>query len=292
MRRVLLAVDASTADLTADDRVLADALGRRGVEAVPHRWGEPVEPGSVVVVRSTWDYVERPGEFLAWLDHLDGQRATVLNPTGVLRWSMHKGYLLDLERRGVPIVPTELVARGVDRGLEVVLVARGWDDVVVKPAIGGTARLAVHSGVAGVDAAGAHLERLVADEDVIVQPVVESIRTEGEVSIVAVGGEPLAAIVKRPSAGEWRVQSDFGGTAELVPLDGELVAVARVALADRATDYARIDVARHDGRWVVLELELVEPELFFRLAPTVADRLAERIAGGRRSDSLGPAVSD
>lgn len=277
MRSVRVAVDAATSDMTADDRVLAAALRSRGLEVVPHRWGESVEPGAVVVVRSTWDYVERPGAFSVWLDHLETQRAVVLNPTAVLRWNMHKGYLLDLERRGVPTVPTLLVERGDRRSLDELRSARGWGDVVVKPAIGGTARLTLHSGRAGTTAALEHFGRLVDDEDVLVQPVLDSVRTEGEVSVVAIGGTPSAAFLKRPAPGDWRVQSDFGGTTARIELDDELVDVATAATSGRSTDYARVDVVRHEDRWAVLELELVEPELFFLLDPSLAEQLADRI---------------
>lgn len=277
MRRVLLAVDASSPDLTDDDRVLASAMRARGIEPVPLRWGDPVDPGAVVTIRSTWDYVEQPHRFATWLDHLDAQDASVLNPTPVLRWNMHKAYLLDLDRRGVPIVPTALLARHDARSLDDVRAAHGWDEVVVKPAIGGTARLTVHSGRMDDRAAHEHLRRLLTTDDVIVQPVVDAVVSEGEVSVVAIGGEPSAAVVKRPAPDEWRVQSDFGGTTERIDLDDDLVDVARTALHGTVTDYARVDVVRHRGRWVVLELELVEPELFFLLEPGLADRFVDRL---------------
>src|SRR5262245_26907567 len=104
-RTVLLAVDDSTADLTADDSVLAEAMLARGLRPRAHRWGDPVGCGDVVVIRSTWDYVERPGAFAAWLAHLDSQQAIVHNPTPLLRWNAHKGYLVDLAHRGLPVVP-------------------------------------------------------------------------------------------------------------------------------------------------------------------------------------------
>ena len=94
--------------LTADDSVLAEAMVARGLRPRAHRWGDPVRRGDVVVIRSTWDYVERPAAFAAWLDHLDAEQAIVHNPTPLLRWNAHKGYLVDLARRGLPVVPTAL----------------------------------------------------------------------------------------------------------------------------------------------------------------------------------------
>ena len=109
------------------------------------------------------------------------------------------------------------------------------------------------------------------------QPAVESIRTEGEVSLIVLGGDPVTAVQKVAATGEWRVQSDFGGTARTTALTDELVSIARscITAADTVPVYARVDVARLDGVWVLMELELVEPELFFRLDARLADRLAE-----------------
>jgi glutathione synthase/RimK-type ligase-like ATP-grasp enzyme len=277
-RRILLAVDGTTEELWPDDRVFAEALEARGVEPVPHRWGRPVADGAVVVIRSTWDYVERPAAFVAWLDHLDERGATVVNPTGLLRWNLHKRYLLELADGGVPIVPTELVGRATSADLGTVAGRRGWSDVVVKPAVGGSARLTVHSGRVGWETAASHFARLVAAEDVLVQPVVSSVADAGEVSVIAIDGEPLAAVVKYAAQGDWRVQSDFGGTAVAVALTEAWRELALRALRSVPTPvYARVDLVHDRDGWAVMELELIEPELFFPLVPTVAARLADHV---------------
>src|SRR5690606_28076083 len=183
--------------------------------------------------------------------------------------NLHKRYLLDLHRRGVPIVPTELVCHRADHRLDEIRARRGWRDVVVKPAIGGTARETIHSGLIGTDAAAVQLTRLVAHEDAPGRPAVGSFRAEGEVSLIVLGGDPVAAVERVAATGEWRGQSDFGGTARTTALTAELVSIARrcITAVDSLPVYARVDVARLDGEWVLMELELVEPELFFRLDP-------------------------
>jgi glutathione synthase/RimK-type ligase-like ATP-grasp enzyme len=277
---VLLAVDASTAELTPDDALLAAAMDARGLRPRPHRWGRPVEHGAIVVIRSTWDYIQRPAVFLAWLDHLDAQQAIVHNATNVLRWNTHKRYLVDLERHGVPVVETALVPRGTRRTLEELIDERGWDDVVVKPAVGGTARLAEHRATVGHTAAAAHLRRIVTHEDAVVQPFISTITTLGETSVVAVGEKPRLAVAKRARRGDWRVQTEFGGSVEPTDLTDELRSIAGRALAavHPTPAYARVDVVRDElGVLRVLELELVEPELFFRLSASLADDLAAHI---------------
>src|SRR4051812_38539434 len=109
---VLLAVDEATSGLTEDDRHLATALTRRGAHVEPIRWGSKVAPGAVVMIRSTWDYIEQPATFEQWLDHLESAGATVYNSVALLRWNMHKRYLVELAGRGVPTVPSRVVHAG------------------------------------------------------------------------------------------------------------------------------------------------------------------------------------
>ena len=101
---VLLAVDEATSGLTDDDRHLAAALDRRGAHVAPLVWGRDVTTEAVVVIRSTWDYIERPMRFGDWLDRLEAANVTVHNSVALLRWNMHKRYLVELARRGVPTV--------------------------------------------------------------------------------------------------------------------------------------------------------------------------------------------
>lgn len=274
---MVLAVDAGTDNVVEDDRVLADAFVQRGVSVEPVVWGARRLRGETVVIRSTWDYVDRPARFSEWLDELDADQAVVHNSTDIVRWNMHKGYLLDLAGRGVAVVPTVVVERGSSLELTDVIAANRWASAVVKPAIGATARLTIR--VDDDTRAGEHFAALVAVEDVLVQPFVPTIATQGEFSIVVIGGRPTHAVHKRPPVGEWRVQSDFGGTVDRVELTDDLVEVARMALAavDGTPAFARVDVVAIDGRFHVMELELIEPDLFFGLAPEAAVALAALI---------------
>lgn len=278
--------------MSDDDQVLRTELEARGVHVRPQVWGGPVPKDARVLIRSTWDYVDQPERFSTWLDHLDEQGAVVHNPTATIRWNMHKRYLLDLADRGVSVVPTRVFDRGSGVTLEDVAATTGWTDVVVKPAIAGTARLTIHQSREGDGATATHLARLLAAEDVLVQPFVPSVVVDGEVSVVALAGHPRHAVRKRAKAGEWRVQYEYGGTVEPIDLDGELSSTAQAVLSamDTVPLYARVDLARLDGRLHVMELELIEPNLFFDLVPWSAPYLADAIvallgAGDARSTS-------
>jgi glutathione synthase/RimK-type ligase-like ATP-grasp enzyme len=284
---VVFAVDAGTIGMTNDDRVLANEVRRRGIDVRPVVWGTQLSAGELVVIRSPYDYVERPAEFRRWLDALDAAGVTAVNPTPLLRWNMHKGYLAELGANGVGVVPTEMLRAGSTRPLVDVIADRGWSRVVVKPAIGASARHTINvdgADVAALADAGEHLRRLVATADMLVQPFIPSIETDGEVSVVVLSGEITHAVIKRPSVGEWRVQSDFGGSALRVPVTAEHErAVAEVldavaGLVDEAPVYARVDLVRVDTELHLMELEVIEPDLFFQLAPEAADRFADLLA--------------
>ena len=186
--------------------------------------------GANVLIRSTWDYVESPARFASWLDHLEAQEARVFNSTGVLRWNMHKRYLIDLDRAGVPTVPTELLESGTEADLGKIMARRGWADVVVKPAVGGTARHTIHLGRTGEAECRRQMAQLLRREDVVIQPFIPTVTTHGELSVVAIAGVPLLAVKKSAARGDWRVQTDFGGRAERTELTEELTTLARAAL--------------------------------------------------------------
>src|SRR5690242_410608 len=166
--------------LAADDRLLRDALVRRGVDARAVVWDDPGvdwRAFDAIVVRSTWDYHKRIDEFRAWLDRMEG--LPLWNPPAVLRWNTHKSYLFELQARGIEIVPTLLVP--------------GGSSFIVKPAVSATAF---------------RTERHATDADVLVQSFVPEIVTDGELSFVFLGQEFSHAVRKRAASGEFRVQSD------------------------------------------------------------------------------------
>ncbi len=265
------------ADLTADDQVLVAALGRHGYAVIPELWDAPSaewESYHAVVVRSPWDYFLRVPEFLAWLDSLEGRSIRLWNPLATLKWNVRKTYLQSLESAGIPIVPTVWVPQGSAPSLASLCRERGWDQVVVKPTYSGTAFGTWRAGpVFSTDD-----ERLFAEaareRELMVQPFVPEIATVGELSVIFFGGEYSHTIRKRPAHGDFRVQTDFGGTVELIDPGAELIEQAARVLRAAPTPclYARVDGCPVEGVLQLMELEVLEPSLFFLLAPEAAER--------------------
>ena len=265
-----------------DDDALAAALDRRGIESVRAVWDDPDVDWSafdLVVIRTTWDYDERRDEFVDWAQRVDAV-TSLQNPAEVVRWNTHKGYLIELEDRGVPVVPTAWLGAGDQVDLAALAASRGWRAVVVKPAVAAGSR-----GLTVVDThpgdGQAALDALLASHDVMVQPLLARVATDGELSIVCLDGRYSHAIRKRPREGDVRIQVAFGGTYVPETPTDDLVALAEwvVEATGHSLLYARVDlVPADDGTWQVGEVEATEPSLYMDRVDGAADRVAAAIA--------------
>jgi hypothetical protein len=268
-----------------DEAPLLASLRERGVAARRVAWHEPDEwrAPRATVIRSTWDYIHRSSEFLAWAERA-ASLGPLWNPLEVLRTNVHKRYLLDLASRGVPTTPTWLVACGERPDLEAELARRGWRDVVIKPAIGAASFRTKRFGAHEREEARAHLAALLAAGDALVQPYLASVEGHGERALVWIDGELTHAVRKTP---RWSGEDESVSPALAVEPDERAVAERALAPFARELLYARVDVARDEhGRPLVMELELVEPSLFLAQHPPALARLADGIA--RRLARLAP----
>lgn len=269
-------------DLSPDDQLLIEPLRRRGIEARPVRWdaGGDWDRFDALVIRSTWDYFERPVEFAEWLDEREKSGPRLWNAPQVLRWNMRKDYLRELEAAGVPTVETDWVARGSSVSLEDVLDQHGWRDAVVKPTVSGGAWNTWPVRDGKPDAEPGAWDRLVAEHDVMVQPFLPQIENEGEWSVMFFNGRYNATVLKRPAPGDYRVQERHGGTTEaLDPPPGFIEQAARAAeQAPGDLLYVRVDGVRDGDRLVLIELEALEPYLFFEATPGSEERFADALA--------------
>lgn len=171
-------------ELDSDDRLLLRELKKRGLSVSIGVWSDPRVDWSasrLCVLRSTWDYHQRHRDFMTWIERVSS--LTVLrNDPQLLRWNAHKSYLRELERFGVPIVPTEWLPQGDRATLEELRQKRGWPEIVLKPALGAAAHDVTHvRGDAASLAAGAtRLNGLLVKTDVLVQPYLKAVVEYGE----------------------------------------------------------------------------------------------------------------
>jgi glutathione synthase/RimK-type ligase-like ATP-grasp enzyme len=282
-RPVVLATSAALPGLHHDDEPLLDALSAAGVPWRVLAWDDPSvdwAAAALVVIRSTWDYVPRRAEFVAWARRV-GSVTTLWNPAEVVAWNTDKRYLRRLAGAGVDIVPTRWLDRGDRAALPALLEEAGWSEAVVKPAVSAGAIGTVRCTRSEAAALQDHLDGLLETGDVMVQPYVAGVETEGEISVVWIDGALTHAMRKLPLEGDFRVQEEFGGRYARTELDDGLRAAAQavIDLMDPACRYARVDLVPgpQGQRWLI-EIELVEPQLFLRHEPSAATRLADAIA--------------
>lgn len=285
--RVALATAEHLPDLSADEQQLLLALRARGIRAEPLVWSAAPEAlPDAVLIRTCWDYHLRVDEFFRWVDHLDAAGVVVLNPPPLLRWNAHKRYLERLA--GVVSVPPLVWFQRGSQVRDIALPAE-WRRAVIKPAISASA---YETWVADLPLGDADRERLRAlclGGDVLAQRFVHEITSEGELSFVFIEGHYSHAVRKRPASGDFRVQAELGGgVAVETPASHDIrTASAVVAAIPEIPLYARVDAVVTPHAFHLMELELIDPQLFFHEAAHPIGDLADAVLARIRSRSPG-----
>jgi len=290
---LLLASCDELPQLDEDSAPLLQALRERGVVCRVAAWDDPRVDWSdarAVLARSTWDYTLRRDEFVAWADRVQATDVPFWPGADIIAWNTEKSYLRALEAAGVPTVPTVWVDPGADATAAAGRVrARGWDDAIVKPQIAvGAEGLCRFTGactsqtetIALID----HVTTLSRDGGAMIQPYLPGVAESGELSVFFCEGRVTHAVRKHAADGDFRVQPEHGGSFELETpsgpeLDAATWAVAAVAARSGAAPLlARADlVDGPNGGPVLIELELIEPRLFLRIAPHASAAMADAI---------------
>lgn len=280
--QIALATYQQVPDLTADDQQLATALRQHGAVVEGVVWNDPSANWAaydVVVLRSVWDYHHRPEDFQAWLQHI-ARQTRLWNPPALVRWNMQKTYLRDLAQQGIHILPTRWFSKGEAVNLANALRASGWPEAVVKPTVAASAYRTWRTTLDDAPQDNARFIAELKQRDLMLQAFVPAIQTHGEWSFIFLGGEYSHAVLKRPAAGDFRVQSEYGGTVQPQEPSAALIEKARAVTAcipDQRWLYARVDAVGLGEDLILMELELIEPALFLDTDSQAADRFAEAI---------------
>nr|WP_283938059.1 hypothetical protein [Sphingomonas caseinilyticus] len=245
--------------------VEAGVLLRAGFSVEARDWTSPGDLAGfdLVMPLVAWGYHQDPPRWHALLDRLEREAVPTLNPVPLLRWNSDKRYLAELGNQGVATIPTRLVEK-LDEAAIADARAEFGERLVIKPPVSASAY-------------GTHL--LESDDPVpqealgqqmLVQPFLSAVSSEGEYSIMLFDGSFSHSIVKRPKAGDYRVQPHLGGTElPCEPPAGAIdLAHAALAAAPAKASYARVDMVRdNEGELAIIELELIEPALWLQHAP-------------------------
>ncbi len=245
--------------------VEAGVLLRAGFSVEARPWTDvgDLTGFDVVMPLVAWGYHQDPRRWHALLDRLEGERALTLNPVPLLRWNSDKRYLAELGAKGIATIPTRLV-EAVDEAALADARAEFGDELVIKPPVSASADGTHRLGPADPLPESSH------GREMLIQPFLRSVADEGEYSCLLFDGRFSHSIVKRPKAGDYRVQPHLGGTeVPCVPPPGAIeLAHEALAAAPASATYARVDMIRdRAGALAIIELELIEPSLWLQHAP-------------------------
>lgn len=266
-----------------EDRLLMEALEKFGLKVGRKSWADPDFDWSgtqAAIFRTTWDYFDRFDEWKTWLN-LVGKKTRLVNPIDMVLWNMDKHYLGELAEKDIRIPETRYLNRGTTATLASLHQETGWQETILKPCVAGSARHTYRLNPQNLEAHEAIFAQLTLAEDMMLQPFQKNILSQGEISIMIIGGKFTHAVVKRVKAGDFRVQDNFGGTVALYQPNAEEIAFAEKAVAaiNPLPAYARVDIIYdNQDELALIEIELIEPELWFRLFPAAAEALAAHLA--------------
>ena len=265
-----------------EDRAVVSALEAKGLKVCRTNWDNPDfdwKSARYLLFRTTWDYFDRFNEFSVWLERVS-QDCLLINPKELIYWNIDKHYLRDLERAGIRIPPTIFLEPEEPRSLDAIAQGTGWNEFILKPAVSGAARHTYRFKRETISDYEAIFQSLVRHESMLLQEYQTQITAKGEVAYMVFGGKFSHAVLKRAKPGDFRVQDDFGGTIHhYSPSTEEIAFIEKaVQVCDPLPIYARVDVIRDNAdRLSIGEIELIEPELWFRMHPPAAGKFANAI---------------
>jgi len=230
------------------------------------------------VIRSTWDYTERSEEFFSALAQIESA-TRLYHDLALVRWNAHKSYLREVREAGAPLLPTRFGRRLEQADLDAAFDAFACEELVVKPAVSANARGTYRIRRDSQDA-GLRAERFAEHEgDYLIQPFATSILAEGELSLFYFGGALSHAVLKTPKSGDFRVQEEHGGILKSVTPSPHAILAAKACLEAVPFEllYARVDLVRFEGAYRLMELELIEPSLYFTLDAESPARFARAV---------------
>lgn len=291
MTRVAFVTYAEFPQLYYDDKLAAELLRGRGVGVEAALWDSAEvkwEEFDAVVLRSCWEYHLRTVEFLDWITLMERRNVNLWNPPGVVRENADKHYLKRLADEGVRVAPTVWLEPGSEFDLAAILEEQGWPQAVIKPTVSMSAYRTWITNPSRAASDGMEVGGMLKSSGVMIQRFVPEVQTHGEWSFVFFMKEYSHAVLKRPKPGDFRTQRDFGGChAESKPPQPLLEQAQRIiSKVKEPLLYARVDGVEVDGELVLMELELIDPVLFFSHSAVAASRFADALESVARRTTL------
>ena len=267
-------------NILKEDGLLLCSLKKLGFNVSRVSWSSKTfnwEEIDYAIFRTTWDYFERIDEFLFWIESY-AKKITFINSLSLIRWNLDKNYLQDFPKSHV--VPSIFCDLNTSICLKDVFKKTGWNEVIIKPSVSAAAWNTHHVTPKNLNKKEGVFSKLKSKHKMIIQEFQESVLKAGEVSMIVLGGVFSHAVLKKAKKNDYRVQDDFGGTVSVYSASKKEIKFAEdiVAMCPEKTLYARVDILFGNNKKPLLsELEIIEPELWFRFNEKSADLLAQKI---------------
>lgn len=278
MKKIALATCAALPTLTEQEQKVIHQLALKRVAATPTIWDDSQVDWmdfEVIIIRTIWDYYEKPASFLTWLTELKSKGVKVFNPIPIIEWNLHKFYLKDIAQQGFPVIPTYFLAKKQFQSLESLFTHFQTEMLIIKPAISAGAFHTYKIPLIEKVNFEYKIRELNQQYDLLVQPFLPEIQAQGEWSLLFFNGKYSHAVLKMPQSGDFRVQEEHGGATKFYNPPPETLQLTQSIVNTYTPDllFTRVDGVEIQGRFHLMELELIEPELFLN-----SDELVRKFA--------------
>ena len=271
-----------TEQVLLEDEILFESLRKRGLVVTRKSWSDKNFDWSntnFAIIRSTWDYFDKIDEFSQWLTNVK-DKLVLINSFNLIKWNLNKSYLLDFSKKKINIASSIFINSKNFTTLKKLFNQTNWDEAIIKPAISGAAKNTIRVNKENCDDFESIFRKLCDKVTMIFQIFLKSIISFGEISLMVFGGEYSHSVRKIAKEGDFRVQDDHGGRVEkYIPSLNEIrFAEKCVSECIELPLYARVDlIYDNENNLSLSEIELIEPELWFRLKDGSEDLLSEKI---------------
>ena len=265
-----------------EDKLLLEELEKKNLRVCKKNWADREfdwRTTKYVIFRTTWDYFEKFDEFFLWIE-MTKKKTVFINSSEIIKWNIDKHYLRFLQNKGINIAPTTFIEKNNFKSLSKLFIKSKWEKAVLKPAISGAARNTYCITMQNYTDFEDIFNKLIAKESMLLQEYLSDITLNGEISLIMIGGEYTHAVRKIAKKGDFRVQDDHGGKVIKYNAKASEIKFANKCLeaCPYKTTYARVDIIYDNKKEPSLsELELIEPELWFRNNKSAASLLAKEI---------------
>lgn len=253
--------------LTITDQELIPELLKHNISAKAVIWDDKnVDWTSFdyLIFRNTWDYFEKETEFNLWLHQIEKLGVKTLNSIEIIQQNKHKFYLRELEKKGIPIIPTIFIDKTNNLNLSEII-PKKWKKVVIKPAFSGGAYLTSAFEISEIASINNKYKVIALEKELLLQEFIPEIKTLGETSFIFFNKKFSHCINKKPVDGDFRVQVQFGGKYAAIQPSLSLIEKAQKVIDVFESDllYARVDGIVIGEELYLMEIECIEPDLYF-----------------------------